>query len=313
MKSLEKFVPALSIWTGHTQTILGHIVPSPKLKVDLQFELLTLDDDDQLYLEWYRGSAPITLTLFHGLAGDAQADYIHRSANIAIELGWSVVLVNHRGASPHATAKKSYHSGRGHDAEAVIEWSRRHFPATKQVALGFSMSGSILLNLLSQRFGTKQPDFAVVVNAPLDLGKSSRLLQKGFSKIYDIRFYLLLRKIILSKEDVQLPLVGRVYDLDETYTAKINGFKNREDYYEQCSAGNFVQRIKTPTFVLTSEDDPFVDVSDYQNANWPAAIRLTISKHGGHMGYFSKKSDPKYGRRWLDRYLRSVFEEIQII
>ncbi len=310
---LTKFEPLIPFWTGHSQTILGHIVPSEPLQKKFESEILKLHDGDELLLEWTTGEKPFTLSLYHGLAGDAQADYIRRSANIAIELGWNVVLVNHRGATEKAKSKKSYHSGRGEDAEAVIEWSRKHFPNTKQVALGFSMSGSILLNLLSHRYGTKQPDFAVVVNAPLNLGRSSELLTKGFSKIYDFRFYQLLKKIIVKKDNMKFPLLGRTLDIDEAYTSKANGFKDREDYYLQCSTRDYVQRIETPLFVLTSEDDPFVDIADYRKAQWPKAVNLTVNKHGGHMGYFSKKSDPKYGRRWLDVYLRSVFEKIQII
>ncbi len=310
---LKKFEPFFSFWTGHSQTILGHIVPSEDFHSKFRSEILTLPDGDQLQLEWLAGEKPFTLSLYHGLGGNARADYIRRAANIAIELGWNVVLVNHRGALDHIYSKLSYHSGRGEDAEAVILWAREKFPDTKHVALGFSMSGSILLNLLSKRYGTEQPDFAVIVNAPLNLGRSSRLLTKGFSKIYDFRFYQLLKKIIVKKEKINLPLLGRTLDLDEAYTAKVNGFLNRDDYYEKCSVGNYVQMIVTPAFILTAEDDPFVDIADYYKAQWPSHIELTINKHGGHMGYFSKKADPKYGRRWLDVYLRSVFEKIQII
>jgi uncharacterized protein len=311
MKPLEKFEPIIPFWTGHSQTILGHLVPSEKLRLGVQSEIITLLDGDQLHVDWAKGTKPFTISLFHGLGGDAQADYIRRSANIAIELGWNIVLVNHRGASDKAQAKKSYHSGRGDDAETVISWCQDHFSDTKQIALGFSMSGSILLNLLSRRYGEKQPDYAIIVNAPLDLGRSSKLLHSGFSKIYDYRFYLLLKKMILTKEKMKLPKLGRVYDLDEVYTAKKNGFKDREDYYEKCSALNYVHEITTPTYILTSEDDPFVDVNDYRLAKWPTAVHLTITKFGGHMGYLSKHRDPKYGRRWLDRYIRTVLEKIQ--
>jgi uncharacterized protein len=311
--NLKAFVPYSYVWTGHSQTVLGHILQSKDITADFKKEVLTLPDQDQVLVEYFKGSVPFTLSLYHGLGGHARADYMCRAANIAIELGWNVVLVNHRAASSLAYAKKSYHSGRGEDAEFIIEWSRTQFPNTKQVAVGFSMSGSILLNLLSLRNGKKQPDYAVVVNAPLDLAKASWKLTEGFCKIYDYRFYRILKSMIEEREKMNLPWLGRTIDIDQLYTAPVNQFKNRDDYYAKCSTKKYVDQIKTPTFILTAEDDPFIDVTDYRSAAWTNCVHLTVNRYGGHMGYFSKSADPKYGRRWLDHYLRSVFEKIQII
>ena len=182
----------LPVSTGHTQTVLGHIVPSSYQSLGLTEVILKLDDGDELLLEYRDNKSEYTISLYHGLAGDSQADYIRRSANLAQKLGWNIVLVNHRGASLKAQATRTYHSGRGEDADAVLKWSKAKFSASKQVALGFSMSGSILLNLLTRRYGTVQPDFAIVVNSPLDLARCSYLLSRGFSKIYDFHFYLTL-------------------------------------------------------------------------------------------------------------------------
>ncbi len=310
---LKVFVPYTSLWTGHSQTILGHLISSRPLATSLQYEILTLTDGDELLLEFIHGNKPYTVSIFHGLGGNAQSDYMQRSALIALELGWNVVLVNHRAASPKAKSEKSYHSGRGEDAEAVVQWCRQKFSNSKQIALGFSMSGSILLNLLTERFGQKQPDFAIIVNAPLDLGEASLKLTQGFSKIYDYRFFLILKKLISERNNIKLPWLGHTMKIDEVYTAPANSFKDRDDYYNTCSTKDYVQRIKTKTFVLTAKDDPFVNVENYIKAKWSDAVHLTLSEYGGHMGYFSREQDSKHGRRWLDHYLESVFRKIQII
>lgn len=308
---LKPFVPYLRYWTGHSQTILGHIVPSPSFPFSFQNEILTLPDGDQLHVEFYQGTQPYTLSVYHGLGGDSKADYMQRSAILAQALGWNVILVNHRAASTLAFAKKSYHSGRGEDAEFVIRWARQKFPQTKQVALGFSMSGSILLNLLTRRYGHEQPDVGIVVNAPLDLKSAASKLTEGVSRVYDLRFFFNLKKVIRKRQtDIQFPLVGRTLDIDQIYTAPVNHFKDRDDYYLNCSTKNFLDRIETKTFVLSAVDDPFIDVQDYLNGKWSESVHLTISQHGGHMGYFAKDNDPKYGRRWLDHYLGRVFDAI---
>ncbi len=308
---LRPFTPYLKFWTGHSQTILGHIMPSPEINFEFQKEILTLPDGDQLLIEYRKGGSPFTLSVYHGLGGDSRADYMRRSAIIANELDWNIVLVNHRAASSEATSTKSYHSGRGEDAEFVINWCRKKFPNSKQVALGFSMSGSILLNLVTKRFGIDQPDFAIVVNAPLDLKKAAWNLAKGFSRVYDLRFFWTLKKIILQRQSLKLPWVGRTVDIDEAYTAPINQFKNRDEYYEMCSTRNHLEKIARKTFVLTTKDDPFIDIHDYTSQSWGDSVHLTINEFGGHMGYYSKIKDPKHGRRWLDHYLESVLRLIQ--
>lgn len=312
---LDEFEPLTSILSGHIQTVIGHLVPSITSEQNTQEEILMLPDGDSLHLQFVDQKSDFTLSLYHGLAGSAQADYIRRSAAIAQRLGWNIILVNHRGATSKALSQKTYHSGRGEDASAVIEWSRQKFPSTRQIALGFSMSGSILLNLVTGRYGDAQPDYAVVVNAPLDLSRCAFLLTQGFSKIYDYRFYLILKNLLKEKNisNSQLPILGPTRLIDEFYTSKINGFKDAQDYYEQCSTINYLNLIQTKTFVLMAYDDPFIDVSDYLKANWNKNAHLTLSQHGGHMGYFSRKKDPKYGFRWLDHYLESVFEKIQTI
>ncbi|AGH96093.1 YheT family hydrolase [Pseudobdellovibrio exovorus] len=307
---LDPFVPYLPFATGHTQTVLGHIVPSEKTHFGFDSQVLTLPDGDELLLEYVDNQSAYTVSLYHGLAGDAQSDYIRRSAILAQRLGWNIVQVNHRGIRTHA--RQTYHSGRGEDASEVIKWCRQRFPDTQQIAVGFSMSGSILLNLLSLRYGEEQPDYAVVVNAPLDLAKSARLLSAGFSRVYDMRFCLLLKKMIEERkgEKVHVPLWARTTDIDDWYTSKLNGFADALDYYTQCSSMNYVDRIQTKTFVLSSYDDPFIDVQDYLTAPWSSSVHLSLQRYGGHMGYFSKQKNTSYGRRWLDHYLESVFCKI---
>lgn len=311
--NLNPFIPIIPLSTGHTQTVLGHIVPSKSANLVLTEFILKLADGDELLLEYRDNRSDHTISIYHGLAGDSQADYIQRSAMLAEQLGWNIVLVNHRGANNKARASRTYHSGRGEDADSVLRWAKEKFNNSRQIALGFSMSGSILLNLLTRRYGNVQPDFAIVVNSPLDLARCSHLLTRGFSKIYDYRFYFILKTLIQQKNEISMPFVGRTMDIDQLYTSKANGFADAEDYYTKCSTLNYVDRIETRTFVLAAHDDPFIDIADYLRAAWNSKVHLTYKKHGGHMGYFAKKKDPRYGHRWLDHYLESVFKKISVL
>ena len=308
---LKKFEPIFKFNSGHTQTILGHILPSKTKKYDFVEHVLDLPDGDSLFLQYVDRKSKTTVSIFHGLAGNSESDYMRRTADVASAKGWNIILVNHRGAHPKANAVKTYHSGRGDDASAVLSWAKKRFVGSRQIAVGFSMSGSILLNLITGKIGTEMPDFAVVVNAPLDLHDAALKLSKGLSKIYDIRFYYLLKELIEKRGlKFELPPIGRTYDVDDAYTSKINGFENAVDYYNKCSTYKHLDKINVKTFILSSEDDPFISHLNYQSAAWNENTHVTLIKHGGHMGYINKTKDEKYGRRWLDHYLDTVFNFI---
>lgn len=310
---MQAFEPIFTFETAHSQTLLGHFIKSDAVNAALTDVVLTLRDHDQLLLQILDQKSPRTAIIMHGLGSNSQADYIRRTANICLARGWNIVLVNQRGAHPKAQARLTYHSGRGKDLEDVLLWCRNNLPNTQLTAIGFSMSGSILLNLLCRRYGQHQPDFAISVNAPLKLGDAAKKLSQGFNRMYDLRFYFLLKNLILlrSENTVALPLIGTTQLIDELYTSKLNGFKDADDYYTQCSTFEYVNQITTPTFVLSAKDDPFISGTDYETANWSPATKLTLTSTGGHLGYISKKSIKGFARRWLDHYLDETLNQIE--
>lgn len=309
---LRPFVPILKIETAHSQTILGHVIKSREFKEHGRQMFLTLPDGDQMSLKIFTNKSAnqknTVVTVFHGLAGDHTSDYVQRTAQVAFDLGYSVVTVDHRGAGlAEGMAKKPYHSGRGEDASEVSLKLREIFPDNKQIFIGFSLSGSVVLNLVTQRYGQHLPDYAVVVNAPINLQKASDHLINGFSRVYDLRFYFMLRKLIRKTEpNIGLPIVSNTRLIDDLFTSIKSGFVDSSDYYTQCSTYKYLDRIAVPTFVLTSKDDPFIAFDDYRTASWNDKTHRTFIDHGGHMGYISKHKSGPFGRRWLDDYLYKV-------
>lgn len=309
---LETFEPIFRLETSHTQTLLGHYLPFKEFDQTGKLEFLTLPDGDELAItSTSHPEGKHVVVLFHGLGGDSTSDYIQRAAQLAYNMGHHVVRVDHRGAgASEGRARKPYHSGRGEDASVVSRYLRTKYSQAKQIFIGFSLSGSVILNLITLRYGTELPDMAIVVNAPINLEKACWQLTKGFTKIYDIRFYFLLKKLIRRiHPEIELPIWGSTWDLDEIYTGKQSGFLDRHDYYKNCSTQPYVNNIQIPTFVLTSEDDPFIPVEDYREAHWNEKTHLTISKFGGHMGYISKLKNNQFERRWLDHYLHEALQK----
>lgn len=311
---LEPCLPPAWAPSGHAQTILGHLLPSPRLRSKGRRIEIPVSDGDRLVGFVQEGTSNTVVYIFHGLAGSTDSTYIHRTSILASRLGHTVVLINHRGCGEGiGYASRPYHSGRGEDLAASIAYGRSLFPRHRHVAIGFSMSGNALLLLLSGKRGDTQPDAAISVNAPIHLENAARLLKQGFNRIYDIKFYLQCRRDALQSDlsyRLKIPWLSSLHNFDNFYTAPAAGFADREDYYNSCSTHTLLSEIQTPTIILTSEDDPFVPFANYAGAPLSRHVLMHAEPIGGHMGYLTRERTPLGTNRWqdyaLDVALRTV-------
>lgn len=290
------------------QTILGHLLPSPSLKVKGEELSITLEKEtERIHSTYIKGQSNLAVYLFHGLGGSADATYMQRTAVMLQKLGHHIFINNHRGCGEGAgLATEPYHSGRAEDLSKVVAYGRQMLPNHKHLAIGFSLSANALLLLAAKVRSDVQPDFAITVNGPINLDRASLKLQQGLNKIYDKRFTMELEHYMKKNRPADVgdySLVKDLRDFDERYTAPIGGFKNRAHYYETCSAKQYLKDINIPTVIMTAEDDPFVSFIDYQEAAFSPQCVVHFEKHGGHMGYLSKNG---LGfSRWLDHALET--------
>ena len=316
MLKLEPCAPPKWAPTGHAQTILGHLLPSPRLAHKGKRVEFPLEDGDRLVGFVQEGTSNTVVYIFHGLAGSIDSTYIHRTSLLAQKLGHTVFIVNHRGCGEGAgLAKGPYHSGRAEDLSAVIVEGRKMFPKHRHVAIGFSMSGNALLLLVGGRHNLAKPDSAISVNAPIELQKAAVLLKRGLNRIYDMKFYRQCRKDIFKAQHpvlhgMKVPRLMTLHDFDNLYTAPAGGFKNREDYYTRCSTYSLLENIDVPTIVFTAKDDPFVPFESYDSAQFSKNVIFHAEEYGGHMGYLNKEVTPYGSNRWQDY---ALFEALKII
>lgn len=303
---------------GHGQTLWGYLLPSPVLsEVGSRWEV-DLGDGDRLVARVHgQDPSPIVHLLFHGLGGDIESTYMHRSVRIALGQGALAVRVNLRGAGEGGVAAAGfYHSGRSEDLAAVVREARRRWPQAKLIASGFSMSGNLLLNLLSRHQGADLPDAAFIVNPAMNLLATSERLAIGLNRLYDSRFVrdlmVLVERKHRSGQSVPLPKKRprTVAEFDETITSKIAGFRDRLEYYRECSSMPHVHRVTTPCIVLTAADDPFVPADDFRKAAWSSSMRVRIEKTGGHLGYLNRLNSRTSYERWLDLATATAWSDL---
>ncbi len=299
-------------WWGrhaHVQTVLGDQLPSPSPRTLGESIRVRLEDGDVLAGRTWAGTTDTVVLLFHGLGGSHDATYMNRAVVLSIARGHSIWAMNHRGCGEgRSLAKGTYHSGRADDIGAVIKAARQAHPGKRIAVIGFSLSGNALLLNLGDGIGVfEKPDVAIAVNPPIDLARCAVRLKTGFNRIYDLRFVIRCRRSVrervedgLIQDIYRIPRFCTLMDFDEFYTAPASGFRDRDDYYERCSAGPHLTNIQTPTVILMAEDDPFVAVESFREFKVSDSVRLHIESTGGHMGYLSKGNP---SRRWLDMAL----------
>ncbi len=292
--------------------MLAHLLPSPRFLSQGQLRHIELPGGDRLTCEFFENQSDTVVYAFHGLSGDIDSSYMRRTAALCSRLGHSVFLVNHRGAGHgFGLAREPYHSGRAEDLSEALRFGRKLHPKKRHLAIGFSLSGNALLLLLSGRRGDTLPDAALAVNAPIALAKTAVRLKTGLNRVYDLRFVHDCRAQIADLSARQrVPRLATIHDFDALYTAPASGFESREEYYRLCSTQGLLGDIRTPTVLLTSKDDPFVDYRDYLAAPRANQVHLHLEEHGGHMGYLTRHRTPLGTHRWLDYALAHFISKL---
>jgi predicted alpha/beta-fold hydrolase len=152
----------------------------------------------------------------------------------------------------------------------------------------------------------------LAIHPPVDLASAADRTHRGFNRLYELRFVARLRRDIalLARSGLHptAPIgpFTSLRDLDDRFTAPVSGFASAAEYYERCSSLPHLARIRVPTVILTSLDDPLVDAAPLLSAPLSPCTQLHAERHGGHMGYLSRRSP----LRWLDTSLAHLLAEL---
>ena len=269
-------------------------------------------------LEMHRISAPPNaprILLLHGLEGSWRSHYVAGVLDLARTRAWGADLLTFRGCGdlPN-TARRFYHSGETSDLDFVLRRIIDEFPQAPIGLAGYSLGGNVLLKYLGER-GDDVPRSvlaATAVSVPYDLEAGARYLGSGFSRIYDRHFLKSLRRKALAKlerypdlfERASLERASTIFDFDNAVTAPVHGFDDAVDYYARSSSRHFLERIRVPTLLLSSYDDPFLPYTVLTEIESVAArnswIEMEFTERGGHVGFIDGRIPwrPRYYAEW---------------
>ena len=296
------YSPAWWVPGGHLQTLWGKLFRRQPVAPTILERWDTPDGD---FLEVHRlvskPRAPRVL-LLHGLEGSIRSHYAQGLLNEAARRGWGADLLIFRSCGSELNrTRRFYHSGETTDAAFVLERISREFPLAPLGIVGVSLGGNVLLKFLGER-GKDLPNAlrgAATISVPFDLARSSKRINRGFSRLYQ-RFFLgsLRRKAgEKAKRFPDLAPVDRIAslrtleDFDNLITGPLHGFADAQDYYARSSSLPYLEAIRLKTLLISAIDDPMLppevldEVAKIARKN--PALEIDFVQKGGHAGFIT--------------------------
>jgi predicted alpha/beta-fold hydrolase len=250
--------------------------------------------------------APVVL--LHGWEGSAESLYVLSLAQRLYDQGIEVVRLNLRDhGETHELNRDLFHSCRLPEVVGAIgALQRTHLGKRPLQLAGFSLGGNFMLRVAAQaRAADLDLAQAIAVSPVLDPAETLVALQRGFPgyELYFVRKWLRsLRKKQAAWPDLyDFTAIGRMRDL-KSMTAELvrqhTEFPTLADYLNGYAiTGSRLSHLEVPSSIITALDDPIIPAGALAHLARPAALSVTVTRHGGHCGFFARLPGPT----WLER------------
>lgn len=321
---MKAFDPHPLLFNGQVQTIVAHLFARPPQLARYEVDTVTLSDGDRINLHIDRpegGARKHVVLLLHGLGGCSESDYILRIGSKLNALGYPVIRFNHRGCGRGGAtiARAIYHAGRTEDLHDAVRHIRGTWEGYDLSVAAFSLSGNMLLRWLADHRDSPEVrglTRAVAVCPPVELELCSRAIATRRNRHLDLYYTRRLirtahekRRLFPEIPEVRFPASTNLRLFDEIYTAKIAGFKSRDEYYASSSAKPVLSRITTETVLIYADDDPIIPGESFRDANFSSSTVVYGAPTGGHMGFVARTPTAWGDRWWMDEAVVSLITE----
>jgi len=300
---MTDFVPHPLLLGAHLMTIVPGFLPRPAHPKHLP-------SAQRCVIEVASGSSVLTyvhlqpdhkdhptLLILHGLEGSSESAQVQGLCRKALTQKMNVVRMNMRncGGTLHLS-NTLYNGGMSADVIAVLRHLQKAFDLKDIYVAGFSLGGNIALKAAGELSADATGLIAGIcaVSPSIDLSASVVSLAKGINKIYELHFLRGLadkvrQKSLLFPEKYdakKLKYVKTIKDFDDIFTAPDGGYGNADNYYNQASSINFIDRIRIPTLIIASKDDPIVPFESFLSDKLQSKfVTLLTPQCGGHSGF----------------------------
>jgi uncharacterized protein len=254
----------------------------------------------------------VPVVLLHGWEGSADSLYVLSLAQQLFERGFEVVRLNLRDhGETHHLNRELFHSCRLPEVVGAVSALQRLAKGRPLQLVGFSLGGNFMLRVAAQAVTAGLNLARVVAVSPvLEPVETLAALQRGMPGYegYFVRKWLrsLGKKQQCWPDTYDFAPLARLRDL-KLMTAELvrshTEFPSLEDYLNGYAiTGARLANLEVPSSILTALDDPIIPAVGLARLARAPALSLTLTRYGGHCGFFEQLRGPT----WLERRILAL-------
>lgn len=319
----ESFKPPLWMRSPHVQSMLVSL-PVRRRFVERRAVALVqssvehlLDCGDSVTLQCFHSSPSAvtkkpsagTVVLVHGWEGSSASLYMLSLAQTLFNAGFDVVRLNLRdhGATHHLN-RDIFHSCLLPEVVGAVKRLQEMFPTGPLCLAGVSLGGNFMLRVAAQAREAGLKIAKVVAISPvLDPVETLHALENGFS-LYHWYFIRKWNRSLVKKQAAwpdyynfaEFLRLTSLRDKTAEMVARFTQFASLDDYLNGYSiTGERLAPLACPATIITACDDPIIPVGGIERLIVSPFLKVTVTRYGGHCGFFDTLS----GETWLERRL----------
>lgn len=258
-----------------------------------------------------RAEAGKVVVTLHGWEGSSDALYILSPAQKLFDAGFDVVRLNLRDhGSTHHLNRDLFHSCLLPEVVGAVQRIQEMFPGKPLHLVGYSLGGNFMLRVAAQAESAKLNIAKVVAVSPvLDPGETLDAIESGLTA-YHSYFIKKWARSLLKKQAAwpsvydfaEMVRLASLRHMTDEMVRKFTPYASLEEYLNGYSiTGDRLKNLSVPSKVITAYDDPIIPVRGLERIAKSPALSVTVTRHGGHCGFFDELSGPS----WLEQNIVS--------
>lgn len=244
-----------------------------------------------------RGRPRGLVVLLHGWEGCVESHYMMSSGERLYRAGFDVFRLNFRDhGGTEALNPGLFHSCRIDEVVSAVASLSRRARGAPLFLVGFSLGGNFAMRVAVRAPAAGIELRGVVAVCPvLDPGHTMRALEEGLW-VYRSYFLRRWRRSLVAKarafpERYDFGPLERFSTLTETtefFVRKYTEYPDLETYLAGYAVtGEAMRGLTVDTHVIAARDDPVIPSDDLARLAPSPALRVTLTRHGGHCGFIN--------------------------
>ena len=299
------FSPAFGLRSTHTQSLINSSAFRRRIVRKRSKALLEAEQDWILdggegvrllgHYSPQAGESKGLVILFHGWEGSSGSNYIVAAGGMLYKQGFDVFRLNFRdhGESHHMN-RGLFHSCRLAEVVHAMQDIQERTGARNWALSGYSLGGNFALRVAMAAPEAGLSLRQVVAICPVVSPSNALKAMEENPGWYESYFIRKWTKSIRLKQSLfpdvceyeEWHKLGNLRERTGYLATRHYDFESLDQYFDGYSvAGDRLKAIKTPTTILTSEDDMVVPVSDFEDLPDNENIELLVTRYGGHCAF----------------------------